>query len=99
MINRSFPQDEKDYIKGQVYDLVVRELERRNLHYEAQVVVHDFGTTGVQGDARTYCPLVQITLLRGREIMWDKEFANQIGTEIINNVIDTNRVVVTIPHD
>ena len=98
MSSSNISQDEINRLEQQVYDVVVRELREDNLPYEVKVRIYDnVRTTGVQGDDRTYCPLVEITLIEEGKIVWVKKFAFQISTEIVNNVRGTNRVIMTIP--
>ena len=100
MNTSNISQGEISRLKREVYEVVINKLGERNLPYEVQVTIYDdVMTTGVQGDNRTYCPLVEITLLEKEEIIWDKEFIAQISTEIPNKVRGTNRVVITVPYE
>jgi len=98
MNTSNISQEETNRLERKVYEVVIKKLEERNLPYEVQVKIYnEIFTTGVQGDQRTYCPLVEITLLKGKRIVCDEEFASEVSTEIINNVKGTNRVVVKVP--
>lgn len=98
MNNPNISQSEINRLKQEVYDVVAEKLRKDGLGYSAQVIIYDdVMTTGVQGDDRTYCPLVEITLLERERIVWDKKFAVEISTEVVNRVSGTNRVVMTIP--
>jgi len=91
--------EEINRLEKKVYDVIVKELGEKNLSYKVQVRIYDnVRTTGVQGDDRTYCPLVEITLLEKGRVVYDEKLVQQISTEITNNVKGTNRVVVTVPH-
>ena len=99
MNTSNISQKEVNRLEKEIYEVVVSRLENEGLPYEVQVTIRDdVMTTGVQGDARTYCPLVEITLLKNGRTTYNKEFAHKIGTEVPNKVRGTNRVVVTVPH-
>ena len=99
MNTSNISQNEIKTLEQKVSSVVVRRLKKDNLPYKVKVMVYDeVFTTGVQGDKRTYCPLVEITLLKNGETIYDEKFAHKIATEIINKVIGTNRIVITIPN-
>lgn len=100
MVNENVSQEEISRLEKEVCDVVVKELGKENLPYEIHLRIYDnVRTTGVQGDARTYYPLVEVTLLKKGKILYDEEFVSKISTKITNNVRGTNRVVITIPHE
>ena len=69
MSSSNISQDEINRLEKQVYDVVVKELGEDDLPYEVKVRVYDnVKTTGVQGDDRTYYPLVEVTLLKKRNL-------------------------------
>ena len=75
----------------------VSKIEEKGLPYSVQIsIFEDVFTVGVQGDNRTYYPLVEVTLLKNGKVVYNKNLAHELGTEIPNKVRNTNRVVVTI---
>ena len=95
---KEISQEEVSRLEREVYEVVVSKIEEKSLPYSVQIIIYeDVFTTGVQGDDRTYCPLVEVTLLKNGKVAYDKNLAHELGTEIPNKVRNTNRVVVTIP--
>lgn len=77
--------------------ILKEELKKENIEYTlAEARIYNIRTVGVQGDYRTYCYPVEITLYQKENFVWNESFLSKLSTRITNEIKGVNKVVYLI---